>query len=51
MFTVLEVYQQVGFQGPLIPDHTPRVVGNDREGHRGRAVAIGYIKGSPRGVS
>lgn len=44
MFRAMQAYKEVGFDGPIIPDHTPRVVGDTRWGHRGRAFAVGYIK-------
>lgn len=50
MFEALRAYREVGFQGPLIPDHTPKVVGDDPGGRRGRAFAIGYIKGLLHGL-
>lgn len=45
----LEAYREVGFDGPLRPDHVPTVEGdsNDRPGYSayGRLFAIGYIRG------
>ena len=44
MVAALRVYQQVGFDGVIIPDHTPRVAGDSPNGHRGRAFALEYMK-------
>jgi len=44
MFKAMKAYKEVGFDGPMIVDHTPRVVGDTTWGHRGRAYAMGYIK-------
>jgi mannonate dehydratase len=35
----------VGFDGFILDDHTPGVVGDSAYGHRGRAFALGYIQG------
>jgi len=44
MFEAMKTYKEVGFDGPMIVDHTPRVVDDTTWGHRGRAYAMGYIK-------
>ena len=36
--------RQVGFRGFVIPDHVPRMVGDGRWCHRGRAWTVGYIQ-------
>jgi mannonate dehydratase len=45
----LEAYKDVGFEGPMRPDHVPTVDGdsNDSPGYStfGRLYAIGYIRG------
>jgi mannonate dehydratase len=45
----LEAYKEVGFEGPMRPDHVPTVDGdnNDSPGYStfGRLYAIGYIRG------
>ena len=43
-------YKEVGFDGPMIDDHTPKVVGDTPYGHRGRAYAMGYMKALMRVV-
>lgn len=49
MFAAMRAYEQVGFDGPLRPDHVPTLAGEDntRPGYAvmGRLYAIGYIKG------
>ncbi|HLA84464.1 MAG TPA: mannonate dehydratase [Thermoguttaceae bacterium] len=49
MAKMLRLYQDVGFDGPLRPDHTPTMAGenNDQPGYAmlGRLFAVGYIKG------
>ncbi|MCD6519665.1 MAG: mannonate dehydratase [Anaerolineae bacterium] len=44
MLQAMRAYKEVGFDGVLIVDHTPGLVGDTRWGHRGRAYAIGYMK-------
>jgi mannonate dehydratase len=54
MATCLRTYQEVGFDGPLRPDHVPTMYGddNDRPGYSvlGRVFAIGYIRGLEHAV-
>ena len=44
MLEAMRAYYESGFDGVLIVDHTPGIVGDTRWGHRGRAFGIGYIK-------
>jgi len=44
MLEAMRAYQEAGFEGVFIVDHTPGIVGDTRWGHRGRAYAIGYMK-------
>lgn len=44
MLEAMRAYKECDFDGVLIVDHTPRIVGDTRWGHRGRAYAIGYMK-------
>ncbi|HLJ55181.1 MAG TPA: mannonate dehydratase [Chthonomonadaceae bacterium] len=37
--------REVGFNGFILDDHVPRLVNDSPYGHRGRAYAIGYIRG------
>jgi len=52
MKAAIEAYREVGFDGPIRPDHVPRMVGeSDRDDamvgytDMGRLFAVGYIKG------
>lgn len=49
MFACIQAYQEVGFKGPMRPDHVPTMEGdsNDTPGYtmRGRLYAIGYMRG------
>jgi mannonate dehydratase len=52
MQAAIDAYQDIGFDGPIRPDHVPRMVGeDDRDAamagytDMGRLFAIGYIKG------
>jgi len=44
MLAAMRAYKEAGFDGPLRPDHYPRMV-DDPHGRVTRAFAIGYIKG------
>lgn len=44
MIAALKAYRDAGYDGVITPDHTPRVVGDEEYGHRGRAFALGYIR-------
>ncbi|WP_049992270.1 mannonate dehydratase [Natrinema salifodinae] len=49
MRAAIEAYRDVGFDGPIRPDHVPTMAGeaNDNPGYetKGRLFAIGYLKG------
>jgi mannonate dehydratase len=49
MAGVLKAFLDVGFEGPIRPDHVPTLLGedNDRPGYMlmGRLHAVGYMKG------
>lgn len=49
MYKAMKTYYEVGFNGPMRPDHVPTVAGdnNDHPGYSelGTLFAIGYIKG------
>jgi len=55
MYTAMKTYFDVGFNGPMRPDHVPTVAGdnNDHPGYSelGTLFAIGYIKGLIEGVT
>lgn len=42
---VLELLDEVGFTGMMIPDHTPHLEGDTDWEHRGRAYTVGYLRG------
>lgn len=42
---VLRELAALGFDGFILDDHTPAMVGDSAYGHRGRAFALGYIQG------
>ena len=44
MLEALRAYAEVGYTGTIMPDHTPRVVGDSPWGARGRAYALGYMR-------
>ncbi len=42
---VIRELSRHGFDGFILDDHTPALVGDSPYGHRGRAFALGYIQG------
>lgn len=42
---VIRELQRAGFDGFILDDHTPALVGDSPYGHRGRAFALGYVQG------
>ena len=54
MFAGMRAYRDIGFKGPMRPDHAPAMYGdpNIHPGYeaRGRLFAIGYMKGLLEGV-
>ena len=48
MFAAIQAYMEVGFSGPMRPDHVPTLEGEDntRPGYMimGRLHAVGYMK-------
>jgi mannonate dehydratase len=55
MVAAMRAYAEIGFSGPLRPDHVPTMAGeaNDMPGYQtlGRLFALGYIKGLMEAVS
>ena len=45
MLEAIKAYKDAGFDGPIIDDHVPQMVDDTPYGHRGRAYAMGYLKG------
>ena len=43
--------KRVGFDGFFIDDHVPHMVDDTQWGHRGRALATGYIQGLVNAVT
>jgi len=54
MFAAMQAYHEIGFKGPMRPDHVPTMAGdsNDKPGYStiGTLFAIGYIRGLMEGV-
>ncbi|WP_339924320.1 mannonate dehydratase [uncultured Cyclobacterium sp.] len=54
MFAAMQTYHEIGFKGPIRPDHVPTMAGdsNDKPGYStiGTLFAIGYIRGLMEGV-
>ena len=44
MLAAMRIYQEVGFDGPMIPDHMPHMPSDDAYAKQARAHAIGYMK-------
>lgn len=44
-FDAIKAYKEVGYTGPIVTDHTPRVEGDTPWGHRGRTFSLGFIRG------
>lgn len=42
---ILNLLDEVGFSGVMIPDHTPHLTGDSDWEHRGRSYTVGYLKG------
>ena len=43
MLKAMRVYKEVGFDGMMMPDHVPKILG-DTNSYQGFAFAFGYIK-------
>ncbi len=48
---VMKKLREVGFNGFILDDHVPHLVNDSPYGHRGRAYALGYIRGLLDAVS
>ncbi|MBC7236748.1 MAG: mannonate dehydratase [Chloroflexi bacterium] len=44
MVEAMRTWKEVGFDGPMMPDHYGQFVGDTSYGHRARAHAVGYMK-------
>jgi mannonate dehydratase len=47
----MRAYREVGFLGPFVSDHTPRVEGDSAWGHRGRSFSLGFMRALVHAVS
>ena len=45
MFEAIKVYQEIGYNGVMIPDHLPHIINDTPLGHQSNAYAIGYMRG------
>lgn len=57
MYAAMQAYYDVGFAGPMRPDHAPTMVGDERFSEAslgyyliGKVFAIGYMKGLAEGI-
>jgi mannonate dehydratase len=50
MYEAMAAYHECGFDGVMTPDHTPRVVSDEPPGLKGRAFALGYMRGLMQAV-
>ena len=54
MYEAMKAYYEIGFEGPMRPDHAPTMEGeeNSRPGYAllGKLFAVGYMKGLLEGV-
>lgn len=56
MFEAMKAYYEVGFEGPMRPDHAPKLTGEEvfggREGYHilGKVLGLGYMKGLAESV-
>jgi mannonate dehydratase len=50
MFRAIEIYHRNGYDGVIIPDHTPQMT-CDAPWHAGMAYALGYIRSTIRAVT
>jgi mannonate dehydratase len=44
MLKAMQIYKDVGFEGPFMMDHTPQIPGDDAMSRAGHALATGYIR-------
>lgn len=51
MWEAMKVYQEIGYDGIMCPDHVPRSEQDSDWGHRQRAYTAGYIKGLIKAVN
>ncbi len=44
LLQAMKTYRDVGYTGPIVSDHTPRLEGDTPWGHRGRTFSHGYMR-------
>ena len=44
MFEAIKTFKEVGYTGPLVSDHTPKITGDVAFGKMGRSYSHGYIR-------
>ncbi len=44
MLEAMKLYKEIGFDGPMIDDHSPMVVQDAGYGYRSRAYSLGYMR-------
>jgi len=49
MMKAMQIYKDVGFEGPFMMDHTPGIPG-DTDGRAGHALATGYMRAAVQSV-
>jgi mannonate dehydratase len=51
MLQAMKTFRDVGYVGPFVSDHTPRVEGDTPWGHRGRTFSAGYMRALVQAVN
>jgi mannonate dehydratase len=51
MLQAMKTYRGVGYTGPFVSDHTPRMEGDTAWGHRGRTFSHGYMRALVQAVN
>jgi mannonate dehydratase len=51
MLAAMRAYKEVGYQGALVSDHTPRIAGDNAAGLMGRSFSHGYIRALVKAVN
>ncbi|MEC8993311.1 MAG: mannonate dehydratase, partial [Candidatus Latescibacterota bacterium] len=49
MIKAMQIYKEIGFQGPFMMDHTPGIPG-DTDARAGHALATGYMRAAIQSV-
>jgi mannonate dehydratase len=51
MLEAMAVYKEVGYSGPFVSDHTPKIEDDTEWGHIGRTFSHGYMRGLVHAVN